>query len=274
MSWRLVIPSAGLNPLLLDYCSITVGTQLLCVTTSHASALLLHSATSYFYSVSFFLWHLLIHVLYCLWLPHFALFIYTYFCLPYCPPTILSSPYQGLMGSASYPPGLNAQLGKAFAPVTIFGWSEPPGSAPHSPSPAQVTKSAADYDTPFKNSLPYSSLFSFFKQETCPAREFGHAVFVIFSLLFFLFISCEWSQKHKQNIQLLLFLFLYLIKITWNELWTCTKDTIQLSLLLLAQLPTPCSPAAASGFFIDYWPDYQWWSLNQWPPWFNLLWSE
>lgn len=52
----------------------------------------------------------------------------------------------------------------------------------------------------------------------------------------FFFISYEWSQKHKHRIQRLLVLFLYLIKITWNEFWTCLKDILQVSLLHLVQL--------------------------------------
>lgn len=140
--------------------------------------------------------HLLTQGLYYLWLLPFAFFMCAHFCLPYNPGTVLPSPSQGLMGSASFPPVLNAQLGKVFASVTVFGGSV------RCPVPRSWRTLQAM--PPPSRTLPYSSASSSFEQVTGPVG--------------FVSLSPYRRQRHKWNISLLLFLFLHLVKRRQNEL--------------------------------------------------------
>lgn len=145
---------------LLDYRPNIMVPQLLPITTSRASALPRHSTTSCFYSVAFCR-TTSTQGLYYLWLLPFAFFMCAPFCLPYNPGAVLPSPSRGLMGSASFPPVPNAQLGKVFASVTVFGGSVR-CPLPRSPRALQAMP-------PPSRTLPYSSASSSFEQETGPA---------------------------------------------------------------------------------------------------------
>lgn len=142
-----------------------MATQLLSVTTSYASSLLLHSTASCFYSVSFY--HMTSSYTRPLLTGASALLLSMYTFLP----TLLSSndvfSIQRTDGACQFSFSTECSFRWGFR-ISHCLWMVSPVPLPP-PRSSRVLQAMLHS----KNSVPYCSSFSFFKQDSCPAGSLG-----------------------------------------------------------------------------------------------------